>query len=111
MTPYRSPKDIYERRFNKKHASTRNVVERCFGLLKNRFRAILGSRGLHYSPQKATKIINACCAMHNICIKYKFFDGVVDETLVDNANDPSILMEEEEDNSAMAIRRNIAINL
>ncbi|XP_061401150.1 putative nuclease HARBI1 [Musca vetustissima] len=64
MTPYRSPQDLPERTFNKKHISSRNVVERCFGVLKNRFRCILGSRGLHYDPQKATKIINVLVSMN-----------------------------------------------
>lgn len=71
MTPYRNPTTPAEKKYNEKHCKVRNVVERCFGVLKNRFRCIIGSRGLHYSPIKATQIINACCALHNICIFYK----------------------------------------
>ncbi|KAI8125105.1 putative nuclease HARBI1 [Lucilia cuprina] len=41
MTPIRNPSDVYERRYNKKHISARNVVERCFGEVKNRFRCII----------------------------------------------------------------------
>lgn len=71
MTPYRSPTTIAGKNFNGKHCKLRNIVERCFGVLKNRFRCIIGSRGLHYTPAKVTQIINACCALHNICIYYK----------------------------------------
>lgn len=112
MTPFRNPTDVYERLYNQKHTSTRNVVERCFGVLKNRFRCILGSRGLHYTPEKATQIINACCAVHNMCITYRCFDealqhleaNIASEDDAYNANDPV-------ETAAVAIRRNIAINL
>lgn len=114
MTPFRNPKDAAERLYNKKHASVRNVVERCFGLLKNRFRCIIGSRGLHYGPDRATQIINACCALHNMCIKYKCSD----EPLVASAleiTEEDITSDDIRDNDvelrAVAIRRGIAINL
>ena len=68
MTPYRNPTTPAEKKYNEKHCKVRNVVERCFGVLKNRFRCIIGSRGLHYTPMKATQIINACCALHNIWV-------------------------------------------
>lgn len=31
-------------------------------------RCLLKHRFLHYHPEKATKIINACTVLHNICI-------------------------------------------
>lgn len=71
MTPYRSPTENLKNKFNERHCKIRNIIERCNGVLKNRFRCILGSRGLHYSPKKASQIINVCCALHNICIFYK----------------------------------------
>ena len=46
-------------------------MERCFGVLKNRFRVLNSERGMHYSPKKATQIINVCCAVQNICIHFK----------------------------------------
>lgn len=109
MTPFRNPTDIFERRYNKNHASTRNVVERCFGVLKNRFRCVLGSRGLHYSPKKTTQIINACCAVHNMCIKYKCIENNMEllEAEIDNLSEN---IADEEIGAAVAIRRAIAIN-
>lgn len=60
--------DSPEERYNIRHRSTRSLIERCNGVLKLRFRCLLKHRVLHYSPQKASQIINACCILHNICI-------------------------------------------
>lgn len=45
------------------------------------FRCILKHRFLHYHPEKATKIINACTVLHNICITNNILlpnDGLVE---------------------------------
>lgn len=34
----------------------------------NMFRRLLKHRFLHYHPKKATKIINTCTVLHNMCI-------------------------------------------
>ncbi|XP_058985683.1 putative nuclease HARBI1 [Musca domestica] len=71
MTPYRSSQEgSAEAVFNNKHAKARNIIERTIGVLKNRFRCLLGARQLHYKREKATKIANVCSALHNICIAY-----------------------------------------
>lgn len=108
MTPYRKPTDAAERCYNKKHTSARNVVERCFGVLKNRFRCIIGSRGLHYDPTKTTKIINACCALHNMCLHYKCPEPDRVDVTEDREDEE---VEEVEEVRSASIRRNIAINL
>ena len=38
-------------------------------MLKTRFRCLLKHRVLHYCPTKASKIINACVILHNMCIE------------------------------------------
>ncbi|XP_054089619.1 putative nuclease HARBI1 [Zeugodacus cucurbitae] len=82
-TPYRNAlSGTVESKFNKKHAKARNVVERTIGVLKCRFRCILGERKLRYSPSKATMIVNVCCALHNICKQYDVNDPE-QETFVD----------------------------
>ncbi|XP_016173524.1 uncharacterized protein LOC107616033 [Arachis ipaensis] len=49
--------------FNKKHSSARNIIERCFGLLKKRW-AILRSP-CFYQIKTQNKIIIACCLLQN----------------------------------------------
>lgn len=67
ITPFRSTQENSpQARFNKNHTQARIIIEQTIGLLKNRFRCLLGARELHYTPQKATKIINVCAALHNI---------------------------------------------
>lgn len=57
-----------EERYNISFKTCRSLIERCNGVLKMRFRCLLKHRVLHYHPQKAGKIINACTVLHNICI-------------------------------------------
>lgn len=63
--PINSP----EGRFTARHNRARNVIERCFGVLKQRFRCLLKHRVLHYDHETASNIIYACVVLHNICIK------------------------------------------
>ncbi|XP_048131248.1 putative nuclease HARBI1 [Rhodamnia argentea] len=49
--------------FNHRHSSLRNVIERSFGALKNRFSILR-----HMPPfivRKQARIVIACCALHN----------------------------------------------
>ncbi|XP_028789603.1 protein ALP1-like [Neltuma alba] len=50
--------------FNLRHASTRNVIERCFGMLKLRW-AILRSPSF-YPVRTHCRIVIACCLLHNL---------------------------------------------
>ncbi|RVW12489.1 hypothetical protein CK203_093473 [Vitis vinifera] len=54
----------HEEFFNMKHSAARNVIERCFGLLKLRW-AILRSP-CFYPIKTQCKIILACCLIHNL---------------------------------------------
>ncbi|XP_055908282.1 putative nuclease HARBI1 [Eupeodes corollae] len=75
ITPFRSPEPgSSQSTFNLKHSKTRNMVERVIGVIKNRSRCLLAARQMHYSPQKASQIINLACALHNICIHFKVED-------------------------------------
>lgn len=58
--------------------------------MKNSFRCTLGERQLHYKPDKAKKIINACCALHNLRRKF----NVDEEEPIMNDN----FVEEDEEN-------------
>ncbi|KYB26859.1 Putative nuclease HARBI1-like Protein [Tribolium castaneum] len=65
-----------EERFNSRHNSVRSLIERCNGVLKMRFRCLFKHRALHYAPLKATKIVNACVVLHNICRHFNVEDFV-----------------------------------
>ncbi|KFM60189.1 putative nuclease HARBI1, partial [Stegodyphus mimosarum] len=75
LTPVSSPTvGSANERYKKKHATTRNCIERCIGVLKSRFRCLLHARELTYEPTTAGKIVNACAVLHNICRHYKLPD-------------------------------------
>lgn len=99
-----SPEALY----NVKQMRCRSLVEQCNGLLKMRFRCLLKHRVLHYSPPIASKIINTCAVLHNICIS----ENVPLEINDDNDNeeiDFGMYNNENEDiaNEENAIGRNI----
>ena len=54
----------HEKYFNMKHASARNVIERCFGVVKMRW-GILRSASF-YPIKTQIRIITACCLIHNL---------------------------------------------
>ncbi|RKF78496.1 hypothetical protein GcM1_211064 [Golovinomyces cichoracearum] len=55
--------------FNLRHAKLRNVVERVFGVFKNRFRIFLNGRD-GFSLKTQDKLIIACSALHNWINEY-----------------------------------------
>lgn len=50
--------------YNMKHSKARNCIEKCFGLLKGRWK-ILASPSF-FSIQTQVRIIMACCLLHNL---------------------------------------------
>ncbi|KAK4877089.1 hypothetical protein RN001_009595 [Aquatica leii] len=74
-----SPEAVYTQR----HCFARNVVERCFGVLKSRFKCLSKYRVLHYSHRAAGRIIYSCVVLHNLCRKYN-----IPEIEEDNYNEP-----------------------
>ncbi|XP_065366816.1 putative nuclease HARBI1 [Calliphora vicina] len=69
LVPYKSAVfGSMQHKFNLVHSSARNIVERTIGNLKSRFRSL--QMCLPYSPPKVVKIVNVCCALHNICKHY-----------------------------------------
>ena len=51
--------------FNHRHSSLRNVIERTFGVLKKRFPIIASGTETRYDVDAMTKIVLACCILHN----------------------------------------------
>ncbi|XP_060675003.1 protein ALP1-like [Ziziphus jujuba] len=54
----------YQEYFNMKHALARNIIERCFGVLKMRWTIL--RRPSFYPIATQIKIITACCLIHNL---------------------------------------------
>ncbi|CAI9615536.1 unnamed protein product, partial [Staurois parvus] len=68
MAPVRYPQSLAETNYNKAHCKSRAIVEQTVGLLKARFLCLARPGGeLLYSPKKCSRIILACCLLHNIC--------------------------------------------
>jgi DDE superfamily endonuclease len=53
----------YKELFNLRHASLRNVIERIFGVVKRKYQILRTPS--EYSIETQTRIILACCALHN----------------------------------------------
>ncbi|KAK3107882.1 hypothetical protein FSP39_024372, partial [Pinctada imbricata] len=68
LTPYRDNGHLTrkQRRFNEVHSAKRQVIERAFGLLKNRFRRLQFINMI--SIDEICKTIVCACVFHNICI-------------------------------------------
>ncbi|XP_028254286.1 putative nuclease HARBI1 [Parambassis ranga] len=68
ITPYKQPvQGVAAQRFNSHHSRTRSIIERAFGMMKTRWRAIfLQALEVHHTfvPQ----VITACACLHNICL-------------------------------------------
>ncbi|KAL5559045.1 hypothetical protein UlMin_035256 [Ulmus minor] len=74
--------NTHEEFFNTNHSAARNVIERCFGVLRNRWEIL---RSPSFYPIKTqNRIIMACCLLHNF-IRRKMsnypYDNVVNEPL------------------------------
>ncbi|XP_067638209.1 putative nuclease HARBI1 [Eurosta solidaginis] len=106
LTPFRlAESGTRESIFNKKHVKGRNTIERTIGVRKCRFRCLLGK--MHYNPDKVKSIINICCALHNICKKFRISDPDEAEIFTDAivSSEPS----NEDGNDTPGERRRIQI--
>lgn len=72
LTPVLRPQSAAEQTYNQKHIQTRNVVERCFGMWKGKFRILLEVMRGSYDTIKTT--IVACAVLHNLAIDYNDID-------------------------------------
>ena len=68
--------------YNRRHSQARNVIERTFGVLKNRF-AILKT-ATQYAYKDQVSIVVACCVMHDYIRKNNGCDGYDEDVSMDN---------------------------
>ncbi|XP_059056618.1 putative nuclease HARBI1 [Achroia grisella] len=69
FTPVLHTNTPQEETYNRCHIQTRNTIERCFGLWKQRFRCLL--RGMFGDIETARMTVVACAVLHNIAIDMK----------------------------------------
>ncbi|XP_052445479.1 putative nuclease HARBI1 [Carassius gibelio] len=67
MTPFKNPASPSTQRFNARLSKGRSIIERAFGMMKTRFRAIF-LQALEVHPTFAPKVIASCTMLHNICL-------------------------------------------
>jgi DDE superfamily endonuclease len=76
---YECPEDM----FNHRHAQLKNIVEKTFGILKNRFKICQWMHKYKFKTQ--TKIVIACCILHNFIKHKNRFQQISDENEFDRA--------------------------
>lgn len=103
MTPVLAPQTVGERRYNRAHILTRNIVERTFGVLKKRFQIL--SKEMRYKPNKCGNIIVASVVLHNFGIEVR---DVYEADEVDVENEP--YHEEVGDDNGVQVRRAIILD-
>jgi hypothetical protein len=69
ITPFPGDPDGAKGRFNVSHMRTRNVVERAFGVIKNRFSALKTTLRLK-DPRDSASVIESAVIIHNLCIRH-----------------------------------------
>ncbi|KAJ4819385.1 nuclease [Rhynchospora pubera] len=105
--------------FNLRHASLRNVIERCFGVVKKRFPVIRSATEPHYFTTTLKKIIVACCILHNYLVdKDPNLPSMLAEVDAEmqyrrprRPNQPANRAEEEDMKRGEAMRNEMAVNM
>jgi len=72
--------------YNSAISKTRVIIERCFGVLKSRFRCLDKTGGtLLYSADKACQLFIACAVLHNYCVAHNISTPVDPTVIARNA--------------------------
>ena len=91
LTPFRDNGHLTakQRRYNTAHSSTRMVVERSIGLLKNRFRKLKTMMDIDKTDDLPEIIVSACI-LHNICIIEDDINDFLDDSNDDDDNEDDV---------------------
>lgn len=95
--------------FNMKHSSARNVIERCFGILKKRW-AVLRSPAF-YDIITQRRIISVCCMLHNFIrteMSIDVMEEEIDDDIGDNVDEAQFIESIDTSNEWSAWRDNLA---
>ena len=90
-----------------KHSSARNVIERCFGLLKMRWTILHNSS--FYEPETHANIISAWCLLHNLIRREMMFDPL--EPLLDTDYGRQFMNEDDDGDNIDLVELSIAWTL
>lgn len=85
-----------QRKHNYFHSCTRTVIEHTFGLLKGRWRCMLGL--ILKDIGKCSDFVLACCVLHNFC--YLHNDDVIQEMVRDERRIPNQVLRDYSDNAS-----------
>ncbi|XP_027183976.1 putative nuclease HARBI1 [Coffea eugenioides] len=113
----RGPRD-YRELFNLRHASLRNAIERAFGVLKKRF-PIIGDNQPTYDVNTQSKIVLACCILHNFLMEIdpdlEYIDEVdaelAHQSPIEDENIASTSTQEEDSSKGEFLRNQIAMQM
>jgi len=88
--------------FNLRHATLRNVVERIFGVCKNRFPLLRNM--LSYPFDKQCRLIHACCGIHNFIRVFQSARDLFDD--IDNIDEERVLATQARGNDIITVDNN-----
>ncbi|XP_067903110.1 putative nuclease HARBI1 [Heterodontus francisci] len=102
MTPVRHPQCAAEERYNAAHASTRAIIKNIIGRLKMCLHCLDQSgKALQYTPERVSRTIIVCHALHNLAIRLGSFLQVAEQEEHQSSSDEDDYEEGEgEDNNA-----------
>ncbi|XP_030748939.1 putative nuclease HARBI1 [Sitophilus oryzae] len=95
LTPVIHPGNVRDERYNRAHKSTRNIVERVFGVYKRRFPCLY--RGLTTKLETTQAIICATATLYNLGVKCKdnfIFEDEVAENIDDDIGNINVPLDQ-----------------
>ncbi|XP_021441551.2 LOW QUALITY PROTEIN: putative nuclease HARBI1 [Oncorhynchus mykiss] len=111
MTPVQYPETSADFRYNLAHTATHDIVDRTFRAIQTRFRCLDGSKGyLQYSPEKCSRIILACCVLHNMSLQSGLDAWTFERTDIPDQSDDGSRKPEAVDSEAVRIRQELILS-
>ncbi|XP_072163239.1 putative nuclease HARBI1 [Diadema setosum] len=86
LTPVRVPQNEADQAYNRAHCKTRVLIEQVNGQVKSKFRCLNG-QGIPMAPERASKVIIACCVLHNLS---KQMNEPQDNYEIEEADQPAV---------------------
>ncbi|XP_066510674.1 putative nuclease HARBI1 [Hoplias malabaricus] len=111
MTPVENPDAPAEYRYNLAHTTTHEIVDRTFRAIQTRFRCLDGAKGyLQYAPEKCSRIIQACCVLHNVSLQSGLDAWTFERTEATDQSDEEGDLAEKVDIEALEVRQELIQN-